>query len=119
IASGSVETNAAAQGIASGTTIKGNFQTDKSDGYKISKVATGGKAGGSLAYKNGSDLAIGSVGSGEVGMAEEEAIVDGGLDREVIAAVIKDSLGQIRYCYERQLSADPGLMGKVQIKFTI
>lgn len=116
---GSVETNSIAQGVVSGTTIKGNFENNKSDGFKVSKVTTGGKAGGSNAYKDGSDLAIGSVGTGDVGVAEEEAIVDGGLDREVIASIIKESLGQVRYCYERQLSADPGLMGKVQIKFTI
>jgi outer membrane biosynthesis protein TonB len=50
---------------------------------------------------------------------DEETIVDGGLDPEVIAVYIKSQLGQIRYCYERQLSANPDLYGKVQIKFTI
>jgi TonB family protein len=28
-------------------------------------------------------------------------------------------LGQIRYCYERQLSASPDLYGKVAVKFVI
>jgi hypothetical protein len=45
--------------------------------------------------------------------------VGGGLDRDIIAEIIKGELGQIRYCYERQLSAHPELYGKMQIKFTI
>ena len=43
----------------------------------------------------------------------------GGLDREVIAQYIKTQLGQILYCYERQLSANPNLYGKIAVKFTI
>jgi outer membrane biosynthesis protein TonB len=59
------------------------------------------------------------VGNAEVGILEEESEVDGGLDRDVIARVIQSQLGQIRYCYERQLSANPELYGKVLVKFTI
>jgi outer membrane biosynthesis protein TonB len=41
------------------------------------------------------------------------------LDKEVIARVIRSNLGQIRYCYERQLSANPDIYGKVKVVFTI
>ena len=50
---------------------------------------------------------------------EEETEIDGGLDKEAIARVIRSQLGQIRYCYERQLSASPELYGKILVKFTI
>ena len=53
------------------------------------------------------------------GKALEETVIEGGLDRDVIADVIKRNLGQIRYCYERQLSSNPDLYGKLLVKFTI
>jgi TonB family protein len=62
---------------------------------------------------------LGNVGNASVGILKEETEVQGGLDREVIARYIQSQLGQIRYCYERQLSASPELYGKVKVKFTI
>lgn len=52
-------------------------------------------------------------------LEDTESVVEGGLDREVIAAVIREHLGQIRYCYERQLAASPDLYGKLKVRFTI
>lgn len=86
---------------------------------KIAGLGTGGKGGGSAAYKGSGALSLGNVGNAEVGVIEEETEVDGGLDRDAISRVIKSQLGQIRYCYERQLSANPELYGKVLVKFTI
>jgi len=116
---GNISNNDNARGVVSGSTIKDKFESNVSSGYKVSGIATGGKAGGAKGYQAGTGMAVGNVGSGEVGLIDEESVIDGGLDREVIAAVIKESLGQIRYCYERHLSADPNLNGKVQVKFTI
>ena len=64
-------------------------------------------------------LQAGSTGQGGVGLIEEESEIVGGLDRDVIAGIIKNYLGQILYCYERQLSAHPDMFGKVSVKFTI
>jgi TonB family protein len=86
---------------------------------KIAGVGTLGKGGGSSAYKGAGSLARGTVGTADVGIIDEESEVEGGLDKEVIARVIQGQLGQIRYCYERQLSANPDLYGKVLVKFTI
>jgi len=86
---------------------------------KIAGIGTSGKGGGSSAFKGSGALALGNVGNAEVGILEEETEVEGGLDRDVIARVIQSQLGQIRYCYERQLSANPDLYGKVLVKFTI
>lgn len=82
-------------------------------------VSTGGVGAGKGAGGMGTGLAAGKTGSGGVGLIEEESEVVGGLDREVIAQYIKSQLGQILYCYERQLSANPELYGKVAVKFTI
>lgn len=81
-------------------------------------ISTAGKGGGKNATGMGG-LAAGSTGSAGVGLIEEEGEITGGLDREVIAQYIKSKLGQILYCYERQLSANPDLFGKVAVKFTI
>jgi outer membrane biosynthesis protein TonB len=81
-------------------------------------ISTNGKAGGKGTTGMG-DIAVGKTGQGGVGLLEDEGEIVGGLDREVIAQYIKSQLGQILYCYERQLSANPDLYGKVAIKFTI
>ncbi|MEZ0391788.1 MAG: AgmX/PglI C-terminal domain-containing protein [Pseudobdellovibrionaceae bacterium] len=81
-------------------------------------ISTNGKAGGQGTGGMGT-MAAGKTGSGGVGLLEDEGDVVGGLDREVIAAYIRSKLGEILYCYERQLSANPDLYGKVGIKFTI
>lgn len=88
-------------------------------GHRLDGVETAGRGGGSTAYQGVAGLSQGSVGTATVGVLEEETEVLGGLDRDVIARVIRSQLGQIRYCYERQLSANPDLYGKVQVRFTI
>lgn len=82
-------------------------------------VSTAGIGGGKGTSGLGGGLKAGKTGSGGVGLIEEESEITGGLDREVIAQYIKSQLGQILYCYERQLSANPELYGKVAVKFTI
>lgn len=81
-------------------------------------ISTNGKAGGQGTAGVGT-LANGKTGQGGVGLLEDEGEIVGGLDREIIAQYIRSQLGQILYCYERQLSANPDLYGKVAIKFTI
>lgn len=83
------------------------------------KLNTVGQGGGGKGVGGLGTLSTGKTGNGGVGLIEEESEVVGGLDREVIAGIIKTQLGQILYCYERQLSAQPDLFGKVVVKFTI
>lgn len=82
------------------------------------RISTAGRGGGGNAASMGG-LAAGGTGSAGVGLIEEEGEIVGGLDREIIAQYIKSQLGQILYCYERQLSASPDLFGKVAVRFTI
>jgi hypothetical protein len=86
---------------------------------KVGGLGTAGKGGGSSGFKGSGALSLGNIGNAEVGAIEEESEVDGGLDKEAIARVIRSQLGAIRYCYERQLSANPELYGKILVKFTI
>lgn len=109
--------------FSQGTSTVGGGGSAAKEGasYKLGGIATRGKAGGVGDFKNGTGLAGGSVGSGNVMalMDDEETSIEGGLDRDAIAEVIKRNLGQIRYCYERQLSSNPDLYGKVLVNFVI
>lgn len=81
-------------------------------------VSTAGVAGGKGVGGMGK-LATGKTGTGGAELLDDESEVVGGLDRDIIAQYIHSQLGQILYCYERQLSASPDLFGKVAVKFTI
>lgn len=50
---------------------------------------------------------------------DDEATVEGGLDRDQIIAVINRHKGQIIYCYEKGLQAQPAIGGRVAVDFTI
>ncbi len=82
-------------------------------------VSTVGKGGGLDGHLGMGTMATNGVGTGGVGLIEDESEITGGLDREVIAQYIRSQLGQILYCYERQLSARPDLFGKVAVNFII
>jgi hypothetical protein len=47
------------------------------------------------------------------------SVTRGGLDREVINAVVRRRQDRIRLCYERQLNFFPKLSGKITVAFTI
>lgn len=77
---------------------------------------TKGKGGGQAGY--GKLSLIGSAGSAPIPLGRE-AIIEGGLDRDLIADVINRNMGQVRFCYEQGLQGDPALGGRVAIGFTI
>ncbi|KYG64236.1 hypothetical protein AZI87_13420 [Bdellovibrio bacteriovorus] len=50
---------------------------------------------------------------------DEEVSVEGGLDQDQIIAVINRNKGQITYCYEKGLQAQPSIGGRVAVSFVI
>lgn len=110
-----------ALGIGGGSSLDklGGGGGGNGETMKVGGLGTAGKGGGANGFKGSGALSLGNIGNAEVGAIEEESEIDGGLDKEAIARVIRSQLGQIRYCYERQLSANPELYGKILIKFTI
>lgn len=94
-----------AQPLGAGNNIKG------AGGY-----GTHGKGGGQAGY--GTLSLIGSAGTEAMGL-ERDAIVDGGLDRDMIFEVVRRNQGQIRFCYEQGLQSDPKLAGRVAVKWVI
>lgn len=79
----------------------------------------GGPMGTGVGGNGLGQISQGNVGQGDLGLLHKESEVSGGLDREVIAKYIQSQKGKILFCYERQLSANPGLFGKVSVKFQI
>lgn len=108
--SGGVQTSLYGKGIISAPVgVGGNIKG--AGGY-----GTKGKGGGKAGY--GKLSLVGSSGTDLIPLGKE-AIINGGLDRDLIAAVIQRNMGQVRFCYERGLQSDPKLSGRVAVKFTI
>lgn len=108
--SGGMQTNVYSKGLVAaplgpGANIKG------AGGY-----GTKGRGGGQEGY--GSMSLVGGTGAQPLPLANE-ATVGGGLDKDLIAAVIAKNLGQVRFCYEQGLQGNPGLGGRVAVDFTI
>lgn len=120
---GSKSNNKNAASAFGGTAVNAQgFGDTKATGesYALGGVATEGKGGGGTGYKGLGKLSQGDIGqAASVGMLDEEADVSGGMDRDAIAEVIRSNIGQIRFCYERRLSAVPNLFGKVLVQFSI
>jgi TonB family protein len=96
-------------GLIAGSAGSGG-RAESAGGYGT-RGAGGGKAGyGKISLVGGT--------SG-VDLPSEEAMVEGGLDRDQIAAVINKNKGQIIYCYEQGLQGQPELRGRVSVQFVI
>lgn len=112
-----------------GTEGSGGVQTSVySKGMFSAPLGTGGKAQGAGGYgtkgKGGGKAGYGQIsliGSGGSFFqpVESDAWVEGGLDRNEIAAVIQRHLSEVRYCYEQGLQQKPNLTGRLSMKFMI
>ena len=47
------------------------------------------------------------------------SIIKGSLSKAEIGRVIRRNLARFKYCYEKQLNANPNLAGKISVYFTI
>lgn len=81
-------------------------------------LGTRGSGLGGSGYGRGGGF-VGQKGGGAPGVGSGDPIVLGALDKSIIDRIVKQSLPQIRYCYEKELSKNPNLKGKLVIKFTI
>ena len=70
----------------------------------------GGEAARNTAGKGSSLVSIAS--DAEMGVAD-------GLTKEEVGKVVREHLGEVRYCYESALARQPGLEGKLVLSFTV
>lgn len=87
-------------------------QVEGGGGYGTRGKAGGGRAG----YGS---MNMGGTAAGYYEPVQEEALVEGGLDKDQIAAVINRHIGEVINCYEKGLQIKPGLSGRVGVKFVI
>ncbi len=81
-------------------------------------LGTKGRGSGASGYGSGGGN-FGSKGEGGIGTVGGDPIILGALDKSLIDAVIKRNMNQIRYCYQRELTKNPQLGGKITVKFVI
>lgn len=74
----------------------------------------GGRGAGGLG-----NIDLGGRGKSVTRVIPGKTTVVGGLDKDVIAKVIRRHQNEIKYCYESELSKDPNLAGKVAVMWTI
>lgn len=88
------------------------------EGIGLGSIGTIGHGAGS---GSGSGYGSGAGGGQTKGrVAAATATTSGsGLAQEVIARVVRGSLGQMTSCYEKAMTKSPTLQGKVAVKFTI
>lgn len=108
--SGGMQQSIYGKGLVAAPLGTGN-RADGAGGY-----GTKGAGGGQAGY--GKVSLVGSSGS-FFQPVKSEALVEGGLDRNEIAAVIERHIGEIRYCYEQGLQTNPKLGGRVSMRFFI
>jgi hypothetical protein len=99
------------KGLAVGTPGQG-AKIEGGGGYGTRGKAGGGRPG------------YGTMGMGGTAAAyfepvSEEALIEGGLTMDQIAAVINRHQGEIIYCYEKGLQVKSNLAGRINSKFTI
>ncbi|MBX3021969.1 MAG: energy transducer TonB [Bdellovibrionales bacterium] len=98
-------------------------------GLVASAMGNGGPVEGGGGYGTRGKAGGGRPGYGTMGMGgtaaayfepvQEEALVEGGLSMDQIAAVINRHRGEWINCYEKGLQVKSGLSGRVNVKFTI
>jgi TonB family protein len=91
-------------------------------GDRTTRGGAGGEAAsiGGLATAGGGQVGLGGKRETSLGsVAAEAPEVDGALDSDAIAKVVRGRMKMVQDCYERELKRDPGLAGKIEIEFTI
>jgi hypothetical protein len=112
-----------------GTNGSGGAQTSLyGRGIIVSPLGSGKNLGGGGGYGS-KGRGGGQAGYGRISLVGQDgtffqaltadALVDGGLSRDEIAAVIQRHLNEVRYCYEQGLLKNPSLKGRLGLQFII
>ena len=76
-------------------------------------------AGGGRGSGLGKGFGRGSGRGVSVNISPGDGVVDGGLTSGEVARIIRQNLNRIRHCYEQLIQRQPGVRGKVKVKFAI
>jgi outer membrane biosynthesis protein TonB len=78
----------------------------------------GGREGG-VGYAVGEHAKLKGQGGSFVAMQTNDSVVDEGLTKEEVGAVIHAHMGEVRYCHEASMLANPKIEGKLMLQFGI
>ena len=95
-------------GTGEGTIGLGNLGT----------IGKGGGGGGLSGYGRGAG-GLGGRRASAPDVVPGTAEVRGSLDKEIIRRIIRRHINEVKFCYERELVRNAGLVGRVMIQFTI
>ncbi len=109
------------------------FKTSGLIGKGPKGVQIGGAAGGPDTSSLASILKKGGGGTGKLGGKQTRKVKgrvkqlkrsykkkgQGSIDKAAVLRVIQSHIGEIQYCYEKQLRVQSGLSGRVQLEWTI
>jgi len=108
---GGMERAIPGKGLVAGAMGQG-ARVEGGGGYGTRGKSGGGRAG--YGHMN-----MGGTAASYFEPLQEEALVEGGLDRDQIRAVIERHQGEVIYCYEKGLQVQSGLSGRVAIRWVI
>jgi TonB family protein len=109
----------AAMGDAQGVGGLGSRGTGTGGGGTALGIGGLGTQGNGRGAGGSGGIDLGGRGKSITKVIPGKTTVIGGLDKDVIAKVIRRHQGEIKYCYESELNKDPSLAGKVAVAFTI
>lgn len=103
-------------GGAGGLGTRGTGAGGGGNSLGIGGLGTHGHGNGTGGYGN---IDLGGRGKGTTRIVPGKTIIQGSLSKEEIGRVIRRNLARFKYCYEKQLNANPNLQGKIAVYFTI
>ena len=110
---------AAGQGDANGVGGMGARGTGGGGGGTGLGMGGLGTKGGGRGKGGSGKLDLGGSGRGKTKIKPGKTTVSDGLDKDVIARVVRKNQKAIKACYEKGLARDPNLGGKVSVSWTI
>ncbi|NPD28008.1 TonB family protein [Corallococcus sp. AB004] len=109
----------AAMGDAHGVGGLGSRGTGNGGGGTALGIGGLGTQGNGRGTGGSGGIDLGGRGKSVTKVIPGKTTVIGGLDKDVIAKVIRRHQNEIKYCYESELNKNPSLAGKVAVAFTI
>lgn len=103
-------------GGAGGLGTRGTGAGGGGNSLGIGGLGTHGHGRGTGGYGN---IDLGGRGKGTTRIVPGRTIIKGSLSKEEIGRVIRRNLARFKFCYEKQLNANPNLSGKISVYFTI
>jgi hypothetical protein len=82
------------------------------------KIGTRGRGSGETGYGTG-EGGLGKKSDRDISITTGTPVILGSLDPEIIRRIVREHAGQIRYCYESELTRTPGIYGKIVMKWVI